>query len=122
MKRNLILGIVFLSVFGFFSMACSAQSSSNDERIVNDQRIVGTWVGTSSNNTPMTFVLNANGSGTYNNEDILAWGISPTGEIRIRAVSRMFSFTPYFSPDGRTFISATVAMNDMINSSIFRKN
>jgi hypothetical protein len=85
MKRKLIFVLGILLFFGFVSVNCNAQSSTND------QRIVGTWVGILDGKS-YTIVLNANGTGTeiYDGKTTnLFWGVSPNGEI--------FSTT---SPDG----------------------
>ena len=59
MKRKLIFALWVLLFFDFISINCSAQSSTND------QRIVGTWVYTASIGQTYTLVFNANGSGTF---------------------------------------------------------
>jgi FtsH-binding integral membrane protein len=100
MKSKLVLGFILLLVFGFSSMVCYAQSSSNE------QRIVGTWVYTSINGLTRTYVFNANGSGTVTEaqggetgSSNFTYGFSVTGEIMSDngPMGRV-----YFSPDGRT--------------------
>ena len=100
MKRKLIFSLGILLFLGFVSVNCSAQSSTND------QRIVGTWVGTYNGKTD-TYVFNANGSGTntYDGKNYnFTYGVSIDGVIRIIADDYDETYKIYFSPDGRTLI------------------
>ena len=108
MKRNLIFALGFLLFFGFVTVNCSAQSSTND------QRIVGTWIYTGESYS-YTLVFNVNGSGTFTvtggnipGEGTFTYGISLEGKIYFvfsqnnqRTISGDIL---YFSPDGRTLI------------------
>ena len=100
MKSKLVLGFVFLLIFGFSSFSCFAQSSNND------QRIVGTWVYTSGGFN-RTLVFNANGSGTHNDtegkEGNFTYGVSVTGSLIARGNYPWSGLQSlYFSPDGGT--------------------
>jgi len=125
MKRKLIFTLGTLLFFGFVSANCFAQSSAND------QRIVGTWVGTRAGihtddgtSITETLVLNANGSGTITAADgkgtstgTFTYGISSGGEINYiysgnSTYSSVRNGTIYFSPDGKTLI---------LNNNIYRK-
>jgi hypothetical protein len=70
------------------------------------QRLVGTWV---SETDSITFVLNANGTGTYNGNNI-SWGVCASGELFITRLTRYDSsfgngYYKYFlSPDGKRMI------------------
>jgi len=104
MKRKLIFTLGILLLFSFITVNCNAQSSTND------QRIVGTWVGTSSSGNTITWVFNANGSGTYTTSngtsESFTYGLSIGGEIKI-VYDRYDSSSDgkiYFSFDGRTVI------------------
>jgi hypothetical protein len=80
----------------FVSVNCSAQSSTND------QRIVGTWVATDDE----TYVFSANGSGTHTDSDgnkSFTYGISNDGVINMMGDYKE-QFKIFFSPDGRTLI------------------
>jgi len=55
-KKKGKLVFVVLLLFCFSSFSCFAHSSSND------QRIVGTWISTDSNDFTITLIFNANGS------------------------------------------------------------
>ena len=98
MKRNLIFALGVLLFLGFVSVNCSAQSSTND------QRIVGTWIYTYGNHT-ITLVFNANGSGSiayseYSSQNTnFTYGFSVSGEMMS---DNGPSGKIYFSPDGRT--------------------
>jgi len=121
MKRKLIFALGILLFFCFVSANCFAQSSTND------QRIVGTWIGTYSNSDTSiteTLVLNANGSGTVTaadgkgiNAGTFTYGISSGGEIYYiysgnSNYSSVRNGTIYFSPDGKTLI---------LNNTVYRK-
>ena len=111
-KKGLSIG--FILVFIFIAINSEAQSSGNE------QRIVGTWVGTSDFGDGIiteTLVFNADGSGTYTitfrgetARTNFTFGISLTGSIFIsgegvRIVGewvRMPGGQMFFSPDGRT--------------------
>ena len=56
MKRKLVLGFVFLFVFGFSSFSCYAQSSNRE------QRLIGTWVHELKGST---LVFNPNGTYSF---------------------------------------------------------
>jgi len=103
MKRKLIFTFGILLFFAFVTVNCSAQSSTND------QRIIGTWV-CSLDGFTATYVFNANGSGTYlatsgteKREGAFTYGVSIDGEIRIVGEYRNYGKI-YFSPDARTMI------------------
>ena len=113
MKRKLIFVLWVLLFFGFVLVNCSAQSSTND------QRIVGTWVYTHSEGNTITLVFNTNGSGTTKNTYTAAQkeGATATQIAEAEAVkSFTYGFSVagemmsdngpsgkiYFSPDGRT--------------------
>jgi hypothetical protein len=109
-KKGLVVG--FLLVFSFVAINCNAQSSGND------QRIVGTWVGTDVASNTITFVFNANGSGTYmdssdSSSRAFTYGISIDGGINMRGEYRNEGKI-YFSPDGRTLFFG-------FSSTIYRK-
>jgi len=121
MKRKLLFALGILLFLCFVSANCFAQSSTND------QRIVGTWIGTYTNDGTSiteTLVLNANGSGTVtaadgkgNSTGTFTYGISPGGEINYvysgnSTYSSVRNGTIYFSPDGRTLI---------LNNTVYRK-
>ena len=104
MKKKLIFALWILLFFGFVLVNCSAQSSTND------QRIVGTWVytvKTGDTDYTYTYVFNANGSGTRTTTDpyevtknvTFTYGFSVTGEIMSDNGPRG---KIYFSPDGKT--------------------
>ena len=101
MKRKLVFGVVVFLIFGFVAINCNAQSSGND------QRIVGTWVYTHTDNTTLTLVFNANGTGTRawsDGETVnFTYGISLTGTLG-STFSNFHNKTLFFSPDGRTMI------------------
>jgi len=114
MKRKLVFTLLILLLFNFVLANCSAQSSNND------QRIVGTWIynGTTDNGTnySITYVFNANGSGTFTNTHpnltgnyTFIYGISITGEIifsevKGTGVRTISSGKIYFSPDAKMLI------------------
>jgi hypothetical protein len=125
MKRTLIIALGFLLFFGLVN--CSAQSSTND------QRIVGTWICTDSEEGfTATVVFNANGSGSVSYEEgdekyngPFTYGISVTGELMylssnwdvVEILSDIVGIRRgggkyYFSPDGRVL---------MFNNYAFRK-
>jgi len=121
MKRKLLFALGILLFLCIVSANCFAQSSTND------QRIVGTWIGTYTNDGTSiteTLVLNANGSGTVtaadgkgNSTGTFTYGISPGGEINYvysgnSTYSSVRNGTIYFSPDGRTLI---------LNNTVYRK-
>jgi len=121
MKRKLIFTLGILLFFCFVSANCFAQSSTND------QRIVGTWIGTftiGDASITETLVLNANGSGTVTAVDgkeirtgTFTYGISLVGEINYiysgnSTYKSVRDGTIYFSPDGKTLI---------LNNNIYRK-
>jgi len=120
-KRKLIFALGILLFFGFIAINCSAQSSTND------QRIVGTWIFNGTDGTinfSFTYVFNANGTGTWTDTHPNAnpkngnfiYGISLNGVISIvEEDGRSFWLsdeTIYFSPDGKTMI---------LDRTIFRK-
>jgi hypothetical protein len=117
----LIFASGILLFFCFVSANCFAQSSAND------QRIVGTWIGTytvGDTSITETLALNANGSGTITANDgkgirtgTFTYGISPGGEINFifsgnSTYNNVRDGTVYFSPDGKTLI---------LNNNIYRK-
>jgi hypothetical protein len=101
MKGKFVLCFVILLVFSSFSSY--AQSTNND------QRIVGTWMYTGTDDGvtyTTTIVFNANGSGstteTYRGETSIVtftYGFSVDGELISDNGPRG---KIYFSPDGRT--------------------
>jgi hypothetical protein len=121
MKKKLIFVPGVLLFFCFVSANCFAQSSTND------QRIVGTWIGTytiGDTSITETLLLNANGSGTITANDgkgirtgTFTYGISSGGEINYiysgnSTYTGLNNGTIYFSPDGKTLI---------LNNNIYRK-
>ena len=109
MNRKFIFVLGILLFLGFVSVNCSAQSSTND------QRIVGTWISTLDDGSSATLVFNANGSGTLTNLTGVrnfTYGISISGEIIFVGEFNKNS-KYYFSPDGRTLI--------MFTNEIYRK-
>jgi hypothetical protein len=121
MKRKLLFALGILLFFCFVSANCFAQSSTND------QRIVGTWIGTytiGDTSITETLLLNANGSGTVTAADgkgtrtgTFTYGISSGGEINYiysgnSTYTNLRDGTIYFSPDGRTLI---------LNNNVYRK-
>jgi len=111
MKRKLVFALWILLIFGFVSVNCSAQSSSND------QRIVGTWLGNTSTSATATFIFNANGSGSLTATDEegtdranFTYGVSADGLITMIADSRegLGRYLPggkiFFSPDSKILI------------------
>jgi hypothetical protein len=110
MKRNLIFTIWILLFFGFFLVNCSAQSSTND------QRIVGTWI-CDVEGTTYTVVFNANGSGSYSigsENTTFTYLLSVGGEMISNA--RYIGGKIYYSPDGRT-----LAIEQFGTRNFFRK-
>jgi hypothetical protein len=104
MKKAIIFVVLAMVVVGF----CAAQSANEA------QRLVGTWIGTFSNNTTtttITYVFNANGTGTLTGADgktsNIFWGISVSGEIYISfnnngIGTRDTTFIKFaMSPDGK---------------------
>jgi hypothetical protein len=91
MKKTIIFVVLAMVLIG----SCAAQSANNEA-----QRIIGTWV--SEYGSSITVVFNANGTGTWNGNDIF-YGVSAGGEIRIRGGYNNNSQL-YLSPDGRRFI------------------
>ena len=84
--------------------SCAAQSSNSDA-----QRFVGTWV----SDNGITYVLNANGTGTSSGRrnsgenGNISWGVSANGNLCIILAdgdSSSASGIYYFSPDGRRLI------------------
>ena len=116
MKKNFIYVLWILLFFGFVTVNCSAQSSTND------QRIVGTWIRNGDGYT-YTYVFNANGSGTATlidkdgtNNATYTYGISISGKIMPveKKFTNNFPFIIpegeyYFSPDGKTMIISGIA-------------
>ena len=111
MKRKVIFTIGIFLFFSFVAVNCSAQSSTND------QRIVGTWVGTDSRGDTITYVFNANGSGTFTDSGdssgtrTITYGLSIDGGIKIVG---SYEGKIYFSPDGKTLIFS-------FTSTVFKK-
>jgi len=109
MKRKMIFALGFILFFGFVSVNCNAQSSTNA------QLLVGTWAGTIDGKS-YTLVFNANGTGTETYEgktSNLFWGVSPNGEIFITTTpdgNNGGSYSKYsMSPDGkRLFIDRSM--------------
>jgi len=101
MKGKLIV-FMFLLFFGFSALSSFAQSTNND------QRIVGIWVNTTTEqgvNYTITLVFNANGSGIMTlagggqtDTENFSYGISASGEMMSDNGPRG---KIYFSPDGR---------------------
>jgi len=95
MKKAVIFVFLAMVVIG----SCAAQSATAD------QRIVGTWI---REDGSITFVFNANGTGTGNGENFI-YGISSGGFVYITYPGNS-SWSPtgsniiYFSPDGRRMI------------------
>jgi len=90
MKKAVIFIFLTMVVIG----SCAAQSA-NDAK-----RIVGTWV---SENSAVTLVFNANGTGTFTREgetENFSWGFSVSGEIYLMEET----FKLFMSPDGRRMI------------------
>jgi hypothetical protein len=117
MRDKLVLGFVFLLVFGFPSFVCYAQSSDNE------QRIVGTWTQTIKNSKgsvySITVLLNTDGSGTATvsangktREAVFTWDISMPGLIDFVYSKNDTYHNPtsggfyryVLLPDGRTMI------------------
>ena len=96
MKRVIVFIVLAMVVIG----SCAAQSANNDA-----QRLVGTWV--SDDN--VTYVFNANGTGTRNGNDFF-WGFSIDGSLFITAHNT--NYVLYMSPDGRRII---------FNKTVFQK-
>ena len=100
MKRFVVFAILAIVVI----CSCAAQSATNDA-----QRFVGTWVSESGG---MTFVFNANGTGTasgFSNPRIdgnIFWGISiTTGQIAVIYANGTYETGNFFpSPDGGRMI------------------
>jgi len=104
MKKVVIFVVLAMLVIGF----CAAQSSNNDA-----QRLVGTWV----SDRGLTYVLNANGTGTSSGRGAssgkglpghngnIFWGVSVSGILVIVWANTDHSEGPfYLSPDGRGMI------------------
>jgi hypothetical protein len=98
MKRVVVFIVLAMVVIG----SCAAQSAEA-------QKLVGTWV----SDNGITYVLNANGTGTgsghqyetYNGN--IFWGVSISGELLIASASNTasnYKDTFYLSPDGRRMI------------------
>jgi len=107
MKKAVIFIVLAMVVIGF----CAAQSATDA------QRLVGTWV--SESEYQITYVFNANGTGTVSSGDDLNvnifWGVSASGELLVINTKRSNSSwkdTFYLSPDSRRMI---------IRSTIYQK-
>jgi len=105
MKKAVVFVVLVMLVIGF----CAAQSVNNDA-----QRFVGTWV---SETGGITYVLNANGTGTSSGRSIqsengnIFWGVSSSGRLCIILADGdddSASGIYYFSPDGKRMILAGI--------------
>jgi len=97
MKRFAVFVVLVMVVIG----SCAAQSASN-----NAQSLVGTWISEKNSSDTVTFVFNANGTGTHNGENIF-WGVSVSGLLYYciqEWTSQNFNGTYFLSPDGKRLI------------------
>jgi hypothetical protein len=109
MKRKLTFVFGILVFFCFVSVNCSAQSSTND------QRIVGTWV---SESGEQTWIFNSNGTGSSSgNSFTYGLRVNENTIIIIRG-NHFEKWMHYFSPDGRTLILESTRNDDFF---VFKK-